>query len=269
MIQDQLGRKLNIETAPQRVVSLVPSLTELICDLGLQPALVGVTKFCVHPSDVKESAQIIGGTKNPNIEKILALKPDLIIANKEENRPEDIAVLEKYCAVYVSDIQSISDSLEMVTAMGEVFERVEEAKQVRFNLERVISQIGNHTMAKTPITALYLIWQKPYMAAGTDTYISKILELFGIENAANRLGEKSTRYPEMSPSEIVDINPDMILLSSEPYPFKSEHCASIAKIFNKKTILVDGELFSWYGTRLIKCFPSVTDIDTDIRAIFR
>ncbi len=269
MIQDQLGRTLIIETAPKRVVSLVPSLTELICDLGIESALVGVTKFCVHPTEIRSNANIIGGTKNPNIEKILALKPDLIIANKEENRLEDIEALEQSCNVFVSDINAIPDSLALVTHLGFIFDKEAAAEAIRKRLEITIDKISAVAQSLSTKRVLYLIWQKPFMAAGTDTYISQILELFDLENAVSRLENKSTRYPELSNADIEAINPDMILLSSEPYPFKGTHCDEIFAAFNKKTILVDGELFSWYGTRLLKCFPSITDIATDIRAIFR
>lgn len=269
MIQDQLGRILTLETAPQRVVSLVPSLTELVCDLGAREKLVGVTKFCVHPEALRREISQIGGTKNPRLADIKALNPDLIIANKEENRQEDIDALALDFPVFVTDIQSVHASLETVLTFGEILGAEQKANEIHQRLEAIVKAIGETASYIAPKTALYLIWQKPYMAAGTDTYISKMLALFGIENIISKKEEEGLRYPEVSSEEIIALNPDMILLSSEPYPFKMLHCKAIEKETDISCKLVDGELFSWYGSRLIHCFPSIPQIKQDIQTIFR
>lgn len=268
MIQDQLGRSINVIN-PKRVLSIVPSLTELICDLGAREKLVGVTKFCVHPESLLKEVSHIGGTKNPRIADIKALKPDLIIANKEENRKEDIDALAIDLPVFVTDIKSIGDSLETVLTFGKILGFQKKALEIHKKLQIIVQAIGETAPSIAPKRALYLIWQKPYMAAGTDTYISKVLALFGIENILSKKGNGGLRYPEISAEEIKALKPDMILLSSEPYPFKSSHCTAFEKEFNIPCKLVDGELFSWYGSRLIHCFPTIPQIKQDIQTIFR
>ncbi|HKR05818.1 MAG TPA: helical backbone metal receptor [Bacteroidia bacterium] len=246
------------------VISTVPSQTELLFDLGLREEVTGITKFCVHPSEWFHTKTRIGGTKNLNIKKIVELNPDLIIANKEENVKEQIEELsrkdsagKKQFRVYVSDVKNLDDALKMIFDVGELVNKKEEA-------EKIIKEIKNHFRNLIPPkegqtspdnyrdklqTVLYLIWRKPFMTAGQDTFIHDMLTRCGLKNSFGNL----RRYPEVTPGQIASVQPDFIFLSSEPYPFKEKHMEEL-KIISpaSKIILVNGEYFSWYGSRLLK-----------------
>ena len=243
---DQLNRKIEIDAPPQRIVSLVPSQTELLFDLGLGGRVVGITKFCVHPKEWHQSKIRVGGTKNVNIEKVISLKPDLIIANKEENLKVDIEALEKIAPVWISDINNLETALNMIVAIGEITNTTAKSKSlvntVNIEFEALNVSVKNKS-------CMYLIWQNPYMTVGADTFINDMFKYCGLENVfANK-----TRYPEILIAEMKEANPSLVLLSSEPYPFKQKHIDELQKhLPNAKIILVDGEMFSWYGSRLIK-----------------
>lgn len=252
-VTDQLNRTLLIPKFPKRIVSLVPSQTELLIDLGLKDRLVGVTKFCIHPEGLKKEKTIIGGTKNFNFEKIKALKPDLIIGNKEENYKEGIEQLEKDFTVWMSDIFNVWDALDMILSLGKITNTEEKATLLwkEINNKRNILLEQNRVKQK----AIYLIWKNPYMVAGSNNYINEMLSLNGYENLCN--STKYTRYPELTEAEIVELNPDVILLSSEPFPFKEKHAKELQKLVPNAYIqLVDGELYSWYGSRIITALDS-------------
>lgn len=248
--QDQMGRSLKFEKPPSRVVSLVPSITEFLFDIGVAP--VGITKFCVHPNDARKSSQLIGGTKNPKIERILSLQPELIIANKEENRKEDIETLGQHCPVYVSDISGVESALEMMLSLGEILERLTESQDLYKKIQAVWSKIPLNPKK----SVIYLIWKGPFMAAGNDTYIHDVLQHLSWQNAIT-----SPRYPQLTLEEIKEINPDLLLLSSEPFPFKEAHVQELNKLLpQSKVLLVDGEAFSWYGSRMLKAVGYFKDL---------
>lgn len=239
--RDQMGRILELKQTPKRVVSLVPSITEFLFDLDLVP--LGVTKFCVHPADARKRSKVIGGTKNPKVDHILSLQPDLIIANKEENRQEDINALNEQCPVYVSDVPAVESALEMMLALGEILERSSKSQMICDEIRSKWSQIPQ----KEEKTVVYLIWKDPYMAAGNDTYIHDVIHRLSWTNAIN-----CPRYPQISLEEVESISPDLVLLSSEPFPFKEKHIAELStNLPHSKVILVDGEAFSWYGSRML------------------
>lgn len=229
-----------------RIISLVPSLTELLIDLGLIDQLVGRTKFCIHPKEIITSIPKIGGTKNARIKDILNLKPDLVIANKEENTKSDIEALQPFTKVHVTNIATFEDALAAITEIGILTDRVEESKNITSKIE---SEFAKLQRTSTPKTACYLIWNDPMMTVGKDTYIHDMLCKCGLINVF----ESTTRYPTISVSAIREKNPDLILLSSEPFPFKQMHVESYKQTFpESKVILVDGEYFSWYGSRMLK-----------------
>jgi ABC-type Fe3+-hydroxamate transport system substrate-binding protein len=245
LITDQIGFQFELKSAPQRIISLVPSQTELLYDLGLDDRVVGITKFCIHPKEWFETKNRVGGTKTVNFEKIAALKPDIIIANKEENSQAEIEALQKLYPVYTSDIYNLTDSLLMMEAIGEITNTSAKAKQI-------VNQINDDFEAliplKIPQSVLYFIWKTPYMTIGKDTFINDLLIRCGFKPI-----EIGNRYPEITKEQIKEMKPNFIFLSSEPYPFKENHLNEFEKISpTSKVILVDGEMFSWYGSRLIK-----------------
>jgi len=248
-LKDQLFRTLNIENTPKRIVSLVPSQTELLYDLGLEESVVGITKFCVHPHHFKSTKQIVGGTRQINIEKIIALNPDIILCNKEENTKAIVEDCSKICNVHVSNIESISECMEMILQYGEIFNTKDEALKISERIKNNLKDFKQFIKDKPTLKAAYFIWKKPYMVAGKNTFINYLLNLNKFQNNYSHLG----RYPEIELQ--IEENIQMVFLSSEPYPFKEKHIVELQKYYpNAKIQLVDGEMFSWYGSRLIKAF---------------
>ncbi len=243
---DQLGRELKLLQTPRRVVSLVPSITELVLDLGLGERLVGRTKFCIHPEEVVSHIQIIGGTKNIRLDRVKELNPDLILANKEENVEFQVSELAKEFPVYVSNVKGEDSALQMISHLGTILELealdlINEITQASEAFKIQKQQLGS---------AVYIIWNKPMMAAGADTFIHQMLEAAGFRNAI-----KSLRYPVLTKETLSELDPDYILLSSEPFPFKEEHVHAFKKDYpNAKILLVDGEMFSWYGSKMTKSY---------------
>lgn len=260
-IKDQLGRELTISKTPRRIVSLVPSQTELLCDLGLEDNLVGVTKFCVHPDHIRKSKKIVGGTKQVHFDRIKKLGPDIILCNKEENTAEMVLELEKIAAVHVSDILTFEDALELAEEYGRLFDRNEESsrlvEKIRQEKESFVQEIP---AAKLKVA--YFIWREPWMLAGRHTFINTLLELNGLENV---LRDKQSRYPEIDLRELESLQPDIIMLSSEPFPFKEKHKKEVLKHFKKARVeFIDGEYFSWYGSRLLPAFDYFRKFQTKL-----
>lgn len=237
-----MQRTVEITSTVSRIVSLVPSQTELLVDLGLRDKLVGVTKFCVHPEALRKEVQLIGGTKNVKTELVRSLEPDLVIGNKEENSQADIEALEQFLPTWMSDIFNLEDALDMIRRVGEITGTTEKAVEIASNIRKNFAAL--ETLKQHNQTVLYLIWKNPYIAAGRDTFIDAMLNTLGFENAM-----KEARYPEV---ELKELNPDYIFLSSEPYPFKEKHIEELQIQFpQSQVVLVDGEYFSWYGSRLM------------------
>lgn len=244
-VKDQLGREVEISFPPKRIVSVVPSQTELLFDLGLEDEIVGITWFCIHPKEKVKNKTKIGGTKNLKIDKIKLLNPDLIIANKEENEKAQIEELAKNFPVWISDISDFDDSLAMIRQIGEITGKEEKAA---FIAEKIKTSF-QHIPKAPPLKTLYFIWKDPYMTVGADTFINFMLDKIGLKNIC----AAETRYPEISVEKIKELNPDLVLLSSEPYPFKEKHIEELKLLLpDAKILLVDGEMFSWYGSRLLK-----------------
>lgn len=246
---DQLDRTVSLpEWPPRRIVSLVPSQTELLCDLGLDNEVVGITKFCVHPALWFREKTRVGGTKTLNFEKIAGLQPDLIIANKEENERDQIAVLAEKYPVWLSDVRTLDAAFDMMLRVGVLTGRAEQAEALVQEIRSGFAQHGLPLAGDAPrIRAAYFIWRKPWMAAGDDTFIDDMLRIAGFDNVFAGLG----RYPEISLQRLAAAQPEQILLSSEPYPFAEKHFTAFLDICPRAQIrIVDGELFSWYGSRL-------------------
>ena len=248
IFKDQMGREVEVSFPPFRIVSLVPSQTELLADLGLKNKVVGITKFCIHPNDWFKTKVRIGGTKNVNREKVLELKPDLIIANKEENTKEDIDWLAERFPVWISDIKTLEDALEMIESIGLLTDKSVESKAIATSIKQSFERLNSESKRKKKV--VYLIWKNPMMAAGRDTFINEMLSKAGFENS---ITETDSRYPELTDEHLRNLNPDVVFLSSEPFPFKGKHTDELrAKFPSLKFVEVDGELFSWYGSRLLK-----------------
>jgi ABC-type Fe3+-hydroxamate transport system substrate-binding protein len=250
---DQLGTIHTFETAPKRIVSLVPSQTELLYDLGLEDSIVGITKFCVHPYHFKSTKKLIGGTKKVHFEKIRLLQPDIIIANKEENTKEIVEELSKICPVWVTDIITINDNLKMIEDFGQLFNKRIEAHKWIDKINFALTDFKQFISNKSSQKVAYFIWANPYMVAGNNTFINEMLKL----NKFNNIYEnREERYPEVIIQKMrIQGDPDLVLLSSEPFPFTDEHAFELGRFtHHAKTVFVDGEMFSWYGSRLVKAF---------------
>lgn len=228
-----------------KIISLVPSITEALFDFGLsEKEVIGRTKFCIHPENAVQKIEIIGGTKNLNISKIKSLNPDLIIANKEENVKEQIEELQKDFKVLVTNISNLEDNYYLLKTLGNLLEKQEIAQKFNLKIYEILAKFSDLEKKK----CAYLIWKNPYMTVGFDTFIHDILDKIGFEN----IFKNQKRYPEISVEDLR--NAEYIFLSSEPFPFQQKHIDELQKeLPDAKISLVDGEAFSWYGTRLAKC----------------
>lgn len=256
LVYDQLNRAIELpEKAELTIVSIVPSQTEYLYDIGLSKQIIGITKFCIHPNELFKSCAKVGGTKQLDIEKIKSLNPDIIIANKEENEKSQIEELEKHFPVWISDIYTLDDAYDMMLRLGEIFQKKEQAnrivEEIRVSLQTIYAK--RKKLINTNSRIAYFIWREPWMLAGKNTFIDHILGEMGYENIAIHLSEPN-RYPEIQVDALQEIYQNAafdIFLSSEPYPFKEKHIAELKSYFPGANIrLVDGEIFSWYGSRL-------------------
>lgn len=231
--------------SPKRIISLVPSQTELLYTFGMDEYVVGITKFCVHPPEWKQSKSIVGGTKQLHIEKIKTLSPDLIIANKEENVREQIETISHIAPVWVTEVNHLEDALCMIHEMGEICRKKVLANQCTTNIQNNFSLLKPLQPRKK---AAYIIWKQPLMVAASQTFIHEMLMLCGFINVF----ENKQRYPAITEKELITTAPELILLSSEPYPFQEKHIHYFQQMLPHSTIiLIDGEMFSWYGSRLL------------------
>jgi ABC-type Fe3+-hydroxamate transport system substrate-binding protein len=241
---DQMGRSISLDFPPKRIISLVPSQTELLFDLGLDAEIVGITKFCIHPNEKFKSKTKVGGTKKLDLAKIRSLNPDLIIGNKEENDRAQMEELMLEFPVWMSDILILEDAVEMIEQIGEISGKAENALRIASNIKKSFEEIAHQVVSRKKVA--YFIWKDPYMLAGKDTFIDDVLAKAGFDNVVSL-----SRYPAISLVDLKALKPDLIFLSSEPYPFKNEHVLEMESNFPDSSVLiVDGELFSWYGSRL-------------------
>lgn len=248
LVIDQMHQQLEVPKEPKRIVSLVPSQTELLYYWGLDERVVGITKFCIHPKEWYKNKPRVGGTKTVDLEKVRALKPDLIIGNKEENTQSDIEALQKEFPVWMSDMQTLEEAWDMMTLLGNVLNVPDQSTALIQQLKEDFLALVNE-QSEPPWRVAYFIWQNPFMVAGGDTFIDDVLKKANFENVF----AESLRYPSVTVAEIQAKQPELILLSSEPYPFKEKHVQIFQEICpNARVEIVDGELFSWYGSRLLE-----------------
>ena len=247
-LTDQIGTVHHFDKVPTRIISLVPSQTELLCDLELENDLVGITKFCVHPSHLNKIKAIVGGTKTVNVDKIRNLNPDIIIANKEENTKEIVAELSKICHVWVTNVTTFDDNLKMIADFGTLFSKQRCASQWQNKIQTAKTSFDLFTKNKKSFKVAYFIWANPYMVAGTSTFINEMLLLNKFINVYHHL----ERYPAIELESLPQL--DFVFLSSEPFPFKQKQANEIKKHTQAKIVFVDGEFFSWHGSRILKAF---------------
>ncbi|RYY82910.1 MAG: cobalamin-binding protein [Chitinophagaceae bacterium] len=245
---DPFGNELDLSRPPRRIVSLVPSQTELLCALGLDAEVAGITRFCIHPDAWFRSKTRVGGTKTVHLDRVRALQPDLVLANREENVQEQVEALAREFPTWVSNISTLEQALGTMTDIGRLTHREAEsevlARRVSAGFDSLRPLLENRPFAA------YLIWKDPYMTVGSDTFIHDMLERLGVQNM---FAEKA-RYPQVEVSELRGC--EFLLLSSEPYPFAQKHIDELqAELPHTRILLVDGELFSWYGSRLLHTPP--------------
>ena len=247
-VQDQMGSTIYLDRPPKRIISLVPSQTELLYDLGLEHNVVGITRFCIYPNTWLNNKVKIGGTKSFDFETIQQLQPDLIIGNKEENYQEGIAELKKHFKVWMSDIYNLEDALEMIVGVGQITNTAFVAEQIASDIKTRFDLLKSTNLNRKRVA--YFIWRKPYMVAAGNTFINAMIKSAGFENCFEGLD----RYPTIQLGQLNEAKPDYILLSSEPYAFKAVHESEFQEACpNAKVVLVNGEMFSWYGSRLLLC----------------
>ncbi len=230
----------------KRIVSAIPSITELLFYLGLNEQVVGITPFCVHPQQWHTSKQRIGGPKKLHVEDIISLKPDLVIAGKEENIKEQIEAIANHAPVFLTDVITIEDALKMIDDVSVLTGMHNRGCEL-------IKQIKTAMDSFKPIAirkAVYVIWKAPYMCVGGDTFIHYMMGMAGFINVF----AQQLRYPVISVEDMINSGAEIIILSSEPYPFKEIHAAELRALLPQhiKIILADGEMFSWYGSRMLE-----------------
>ena len=245
---DHLNRTIDIPNPVKRIVSLVPSQTELLADLELNDEVVGITNFCIYPPNWFRKKKRVGGTKNFNLSKIRLLNPDLIIANKEENSQSKLEILMKDYPVWISDVRDLNSAFDMICNIGKIVQRESLAMEIKNKINQSLN--NNFNQPKTIKKVAYLIWNNPLMTINQDTFINEMLSINGWVNCFN---SHFSRYPKITMQELNKASPDFIFLSSEPFPFNSRHLEKFKEeIPSAKTVLVNGEYFSWYGSKLLK-----------------
>ncbi len=232
----------------ERIVCLVPSLTELLVDLQLGSNIVGATNYCVHPAELQVNR--VAGTKNPDLTKIIELRPSYLLCNREENRREDIEFLRDNlpnCYIRITEIETFEDGLDAIKLIAEDLDVISNGDELIVELKAIMRDLVTlrEKDLNPPIKVLYLIWKNPWMTVGCDTYIYNMLKSLGFEHCVTDL-----RYPSLEDEQLIKLDYDLLLLSSEPYPFKSKHVRDLETKTRKKVFLVNGEHFSWYGSRL-------------------
>ncbi len=266
IVRDQIGREITLNSTPKRIISLVPSQTELLCDLALENELVGITKFCVHPYHLKSTKTIVGGTKKVDYEKIKALNPDFILCNKEENAYDMLPELEKIAPTYFSDVNTLNDSIDLILHLGSILNRRTESDNLAHKIEYKLADFKQFIKDKPTRKVAYFIWAKPWMVAANDTYINEMLALNKFEN----IYADMSRYPKVEVNRIrYEGDPEVVILSSEPFSFTDEHAFEIGNYANRSiTVFGDGEMFSWPGSRTLLAFEYFKELHKKLESHF-
>jgi ABC-type Fe3+-hydroxamate transport system substrate-binding protein len=258
---DASGVAVELARPPRRIVSLVPSTTELLCTLGLGDALAGVTVYCVEPRDVVRDKTRIGGEKNPDLEKIRALDPDLVIANIEENRREDIDRLRAWSIpVWVAYPRTVAEGIAFIGELGALTGAEVAARALLRELEPLHDRVRKACAGRPPVAVFYPIWRGPYMTINGNTYIHDMLRVCG---GRNIFADRAERYPTVTLDEVAARRPEVILLPDEPFRFRRAHVADfdaypdMPAVRGGRIHLVDGKPFSWHGPRIAEALRTV------------
>lgn len=267
---DDLQRKITLSGLPRRIISLVPSITETLFVLGLRESIVGVTRYCTHPPTEVRQVEKVGGTKNPDIEKILALRPDLVIVNAEENRQEDFArLIDEGLVVYVTFPRTVEEGILMIGRLGEMVGAGEASYQIVDSLLGVHREVTLSVEQERRLKVFCPIWRKPWMSFNRETYVDDVLWCCGGENV---LRHKSERFFPVRLSEVAMLSPEVILLPDEPYPFTSRHIRDLKPLADTPAgrgghvYCMDGKALSWYGPRIGGGLRSIHWIFSQVRA---
>jgi ABC-type Fe3+-hydroxamate transport system substrate-binding protein len=257
-LTDQLEREVTLVKVPQRIVSLCPSITETLYHFGLEDEVVGRTRFCIHPKEKVKQALRVGGTKDVKLDRLFSLNPDLVIAEKEENIKEQIEAIAAQCSVYVADVKGLDSALDMIRGVGVACGKAKEGNQLAKEISATFIRFEPNT--NRPRIA-YFIWKDPWMLAGKETYIQDLLQRLGYENVGLEL---EGRYPTVTEDQLRTLEPELVLLSSEPFPFAQKHMSILEGLLPKARVqLVDGEYFSWYGSRMLEAATYLQNMDRD------
>lgn len=260
-VTDDLGREVNIPFPPKRIIPAVPSTTEFLFDLGLEGKVISRTRFCRYPKGKVEKLPNIGGPKNLYVDKINLLNPDLILVNEEENNKAQVEALMEEYPVYVSKVRNYEEALQNILNTGKITGTEPKAFEITNRIREGFSKIPKPTK---PVKVLYLIWRKPYMGVGRNSFINSMIQMCGFENV---LSDPEERYPNLSEERIKTLNPDLVLLSSEPYPFEEANIKEISDFLpNTKIELVDGEMFSWYESHMLQAADYFINLIKRIKA---
>ena len=233
-----------------RVVSLCPSLTELVYDLRRGEDLVGITEYCVHPADRVAFVEKVGGTKTPDVRRIAVLEPDVVLLNEEENRREDEAALRDLGVNCLTTFpRNCDDTAKMVELIGAVLERVEEAARIATDIRSRSKRVRAAAVGRPETSWAYLIWRKPWMSVNADTFVNALLAQAGGRNVFADLDD---RYPTIELEDLATRNPDRVFLCTEPFPFKGKHINELSEATGfspQRFQIADGEYLSWHGSR--------------------
>ena len=253
-VRDASGAPVALPAPPRRIVSLVPSITELLFALGRGDAVIGCTIFCTEPRDGLRGVARIGGEKDPDLDAMRALRPDLVIANVEENKREHVEALRAWgIAVYVTYPRTVVEGIALVRDLGQVIGAGLRGAELADALAGALAAQRARRRGRPAVRVFCPIWRRPWMSIGGDTYIHDMLAECGADNI---FGDRSERYPEVTLAEVAAARPGAVLLPDEPYRFRRAHAADfeghpgIPTMASGRVHLVDGKLLSWYGTRI-------------------
>jgi ABC-type Fe3+-hydroxamate transport system substrate-binding protein len=260
-IIDIAGNEIQLKEPPERIVSLVPSLTETIIDLGCVNQLAGCTGFCLEIEGTAEAREI-GGVRDPDIELIRSLNPDLVLAGREENQKKDIEMIKGFSRVYVCEPRTVGDAIGIINDIGVLLHETETASAWARKIHEYRVKLNELRQDTTPVRFGYLVWWDPMMVAAGDTYISSLLEEGPFLNAFGDM----KRYPQVEESELINRDMDIIFISSEPYGFDDNLIGDIRKLTGDIPVeRIDGRMCGWYGTGTCKGLKYILEQISDIQ----